>query len=105
MRPAAVTNAAPAIVTNAPPTAATNATTGCRHQGRTRAAAAAPLTPEQMFEGGTNAYNNWIEFGVGGFFTTGNKSQFQQQNQNHRRRVWRHRGLALSSEPSPRAPR
>src|ERR1017187_5072704 len=45
------------------------------------AAVAAPMASEQMFEGGTNAYNNWIEFGVGGFFTTGNKSQFQQRNQ------------------------
>lgn len=68
---AAVTNAAAAAVTNAPPAAATNAAP----------AVAAPMTPEQMFEGGTNAYNNWIEFGVGGFFTSGNKSQFQQQNQ------------------------
>ena len=40
------------------------------------------MTPEQMFEGGTNAYNNWVEFGFGGFLTKGNKSQFQQQNQN-----------------------
>jgi hypothetical protein len=70
---AAVTNAAPTTVTNAPPAAATNAAPV--------AAAAAPMTPGQMFEGGTNAYNNWIEFGVGGFFTSGNKSQFQQQNQ------------------------
>ena len=45
-------------------------------------AAAAPMTPEQMFEGGTNTYNNWIEFGVGGFLTNGNKAQFQQRNQN-----------------------
>jgi hypothetical protein len=71
---AAATNAVPAAVTNAPPKTATNAAPA--------AAAAAPMTPEQMFEGGTNAYNNWIEFGVGGFFTTGNKSQFQQRNQN-----------------------
>ena len=40
------------------------------------------MTPEQMFEGGTNAYNNWVEFGFGGFLTKGNKSQFQQRNQN-----------------------
>ena len=46
------------------------------------AAVAAPrMTPEQMFEGGTNAYNNWIEFGVGGFFRSGNKAQHQQWNQ------------------------
>jgi len=69
---AAVTNAAPAAVTNAPPAAATKAAP----------AAAAPLTPEQVFEGGTNAYNNWVEFGFGGYLTKGNKSQFQQGNQN-----------------------
>lgn len=41
----------------------------------------AALTPEQMFEGGAETYNNWIEFGVGGFAVDGNKGQFQQ---NHR---------------------
>ena len=46
------------------------------------AAEAAPaLTPEQMFEGGTTAYNNWVTFGMGGFITHGNQSQFQQRNQ------------------------
>src|SRR5215831_18148102 len=44
-------------------------------------AASAPLTPEQMFEGGTNAYNNWVDLSVGGFVTGGNKSQFQQRHQ------------------------
>lgn len=34
-----------------------------------------------MFEGGTNAYSNWIDLGVGGFFTSGNKAQFQHQHQ------------------------
>src|SRR5436190_16763759 len=48
------------------------------------AAAPEPLTPEQMFEGGTNAYNNWIDFSVGGFMTSGNKSQSQQRFQNSR---------------------
>src|ERR1039458_222720 len=47
---AAGTKSAAAAVTNAPPAAATNAAP----------AVAAPMTPEQMFEGGTNAYNNWI---------------------------------------------
>ncbi len=36
------------------------------------------LTPEQMFEGGEKTYNNWVEIGVGGFFTSGNESQAQQ---------------------------
>ena len=69
----AVTNAAPATATNAPPSAVTNAPAP--------AVAAPRMTPEQMFEGGTNAYNNWIEFGVGGFFRSGNKAQHQQWNQ------------------------
>jgi len=41
----------------------------------------APLTPEQMFEGGTNAYSNWIEFGAGGAVVRGNTAQFQQRRQ------------------------
>jgi hypothetical protein len=38
------------------------------------------LTPQQMFEGGTNSYNNWIDLSAGGFFTGGNKAQAQQQH-------------------------
>jgi len=34
-----------------------------------------------MFEGGTNAYNDWVDVSVGGFITGGEKSQFQQQHQ------------------------
>jgi len=45
-------------------------------------AAPPPLTLEEMFEGGTNAYNNWIDFAVGGFTTSGNKAQAQQMRQN-----------------------
>jgi hypothetical protein len=45
------------------------------------AAATPPLTPEQMFEGGTNAYNNWVELGAGGFITSGNKAQAEQNQQ------------------------
>src|SRR5688572_30447876 len=45
------------------------------------AAVAAPLSPEQMFEGGTNAYNNWMNVAAGGFITTGNKAQAQQRHQ------------------------
>src|SRR6267154_2177914 len=47
-------------------------------------AAPAALTPEQMFEGGTNAYNNWVDLSAGGFFTSGNKAQAQQSRQNSR---------------------
>ncbi|MGB7769175.1 MAG: hypothetical protein WBN22_10040 [Verrucomicrobiia bacterium] len=48
------------------------------------AAVPPPMTPERMFEGGTNTYNNWIELGTGGFITSGNKAQAEQnfQSQN-----------------------
>lgn len=45
------------------------------------AAAPAPMTPEQMFEGGTNSFNNWIEFSTGSFLIGGNPASFQQQHQ------------------------
>ncbi len=45
------------------------------------AAVPAPMTQEQMFEGGTNSYNNWIEFSTGGLLTSGNRASFQQQHQ------------------------
>jgi hypothetical protein len=47
----------------------------------TNAPAASPvaLTPEQMFEGGTNSYSNWLDLSAGGFITGGNKAQAQQQ--------------------------
>jgi len=58
----AVASSVSAAETNAPP------------------AAAAALTPEQMFEGGTNAYSNWLDLSAGGFLTGGNKAQAQQQH-------------------------
>jgi len=66
---AAGTNAPPATTgTNAPsPIATTNAPPDLPE----------PLTPEEMFEGGTNVYSNWIDLGVGGLFTGGNKAQAQ----------------------------
>jgi hypothetical protein len=39
------------------------------------------LTPEQMFEGGTNSFNNWVDFSVGHPFVSGDRAQFQQQLQ------------------------
>jgi len=45
------------------------------------AAAPPPMTPEEMFAGGTNSYNNWIEFSAGGNLTGGNRSSFEQQQQ------------------------
>jgi hypothetical protein len=50
--------------TNAPPTAVP-----------------ATLTPEQMFEGGTNSFSNWIDLSAGGFISSGNNAQFQQRHQ------------------------
>lgn len=47
----------------------------------TNALTETPLTPEQMFEGGSNTYNNWIELGAGGFITSGNKAQAGQNQQ------------------------
>jgi hypothetical protein len=45
------------------------------------AATPPPVTPNQLFEGGTNSYNNWVEPAVGGFVTSGNKAQAEQNNQ------------------------
>ena len=45
------------------------------------ATAPAPLTPEQMFEGGTNSFSNWIDLSAGGFMTSGNQAQFQQRHE------------------------
>jgi len=45
------------------------------------AASPTPLTPEKIFEGGTNSYNNWVDVSAGGFITGGNSRQFQQQHQ------------------------
>ena len=45
------------------------------------AATPPPLTPEQMFEGGTNTYSNWIEPAVGGFIASGNRAQAEQNFQ------------------------
>jgi len=68
---AADTNAPPvtAADTNAPPVAATDTN------------APPAMTPEQAFEGGTNSYNNWIDFTAGQAFVSGNRAQFQQQHQ------------------------
>jgi len=61
-----------AAETNTPPpaTAGTNAPSAAGHTNAPPALPE-PLTPEQMFEGGTNAYSNWIDLGVGGFWPGG----------------------------------
>ncbi len=45
------------------------------------AAAPQPLTPEQMYEGGSDSYKNWLQLSGGGFMSSGNIRQFQQQHQ------------------------
>jgi len=84
----APTNAPPAegsAVTNAPPAktaAATNAPPAKSQEPASKPeGSAAPLTPEQMFEGGTNVFKNWIEFGAGGFMVKGDAAQAEQQQQ------------------------
>ncbi len=42
-----------------------------------RAADNPPMAPQDYFEGGTNTYNNWVEFSGGGFLTQGNRAQAQ----------------------------
>jgi hypothetical protein len=44
-------------------------------------AAAEPLTPEQLFEGGATSYNNWLDISTGGFFNSGNRSSAQRRRQ------------------------
>jgi len=39
------------------------------------------LTPDQIYEGGTNTYNNWIEFSTGALLTQGNANQATQGKQ------------------------
>jgi hypothetical protein len=39
------------------------------------------VTPAQLYEGGTNSYNNWIELSTGALMTQGNKSQASQGQQ------------------------
>jgi hypothetical protein len=46
--------------------------------GARAVAADAALKPEQLYEGGTNTYNNWIEFSAGGLMTSGNKNAAAQ---------------------------
>ena len=39
------------------------------------------VTPAQLYEGGTNTYNNWIELSSGALMTQGNKTQASQGQQ------------------------
>ena len=44
-----------------------------------QAPAAGALKPEQVYEGGAEAYSNWIEFSAGGLVTDGNKAPAEQR--------------------------
>ena len=44
--------------------------------------APAPMSKQDMFEGGTNGFNNWVEVSTGGFVSSGNHAQAQQTLQN-----------------------
>ena len=46
-----------------------------------RAQAGDGPTPEQVYEGGTNTYSNWIELGAGGLMTQGYSGGAQQHEQ------------------------
>src|ERR1044072_5459016 len=46
--------------------------------------APALLKPEQQFEGGDKAYNNWIEFSTGGFLTDGARGPAEKREQLNR---------------------
>jgi hypothetical protein len=37
------------------------------------------LSPEEMFEGGTESYENWVELSLGGMTTRGNEAQAQER--------------------------
>lgn len=67
---------AAAAQTNAAPEAASS--TANAETNAPAETASGALTPEQFFEGGEKAYNNWVEFGVGGFFVSGRKAEFQR---------------------------
>lgn len=45
------------------------------------AEAAGTVTPEQLYEGGTNSYSNWVELSAGGLMTTRNQNQASRGQQ------------------------
>jgi len=51
----------------------------CLAVGFSAQAADAVIKPEQAYEGGKDAYNNWIELSGGGLITSGNKAQAQER--------------------------
>ncbi len=44
-----------------------------------QAHAADAVKPLQLYDDGTNTYNNWIELSTGGLITDGNKAQAEQR--------------------------
>lgn len=57
------------------------ATSACAAETNAPAGNVPAWTPQQMFEGGTNTFNNWVDISAGGFLTGGNQPQAQQQHQ------------------------
>jgi hypothetical protein len=53
----------------------------CGAQARAGDTNTPAMTPGQMFEGGTNTYNNWVDLSVGGLMVHGNTAQAQQRYQ------------------------
>ena len=48
---------------------------------------AAAEPDNSVFEGGTNTYNNWIEFSAGGLIPSGNRSQAEQDRHQSKGRL------------------
>src|SRR5262245_6799047 len=71
---AAETNALPATGTNAPATTVTNAPAKAVVKSGPDTFPTG-LSPDQIFEGGTNTYNNWVDISAGGFIVNGNQAQ------------------------------
>ena len=59
-------------------------------------AAVPEWTPQQLFEGGTTLYNNWLDLAVGGFLTMGKSSTSTAAASNLQWGLWRHRRFACS---------
>ena len=49
--------------------------------GSTNSPPAKPLTPAQLYEGGADTYNSWVDFSVGGLMVHGSTAQAQQRYQ------------------------
>src|SRR5580693_5629152 len=55
--------------------------TVARADSTSNSPAVKPLTPGQLYEGGKDSYDNWVDLSVGGLFVNQNTAQAQQQLQ------------------------